>query len=174
MKLRVDIFDIPVYRVSQEEYDKEWQSSEQFKTIENLYCPPENVELNTLKIQAQSEMIKKFGGCWRYNDVIGYIRLYVLGNQIRGEYYCHHKRITKIRRQLFEFKADKLADEVDLDFSEESSNEDIFLQIIKYINSCRKELNKKSKGKRYIYSSLFEKAGKYIDWKLFIRTEQGY
>ena len=32
-------------------------------------------------------MHDQFGGAWKYNEIIGYIRLHFLGNQIRGEYW---------------------------------------------------------------------------------------
>src|ERR1035437_4606616 len=33
-----------------------------------------------------------YGGCWEFNEIIGYIRLHFLGSQVRGEYFAAGKR----------------------------------------------------------------------------------
>ena len=38
------------------------------------------------KIFFEEHLSNYFGGIWEYNEIIGYIKLYSIGNQIRGEY----------------------------------------------------------------------------------------
>ncbi len=159
--------------MSQEEHEKEWKSSHQYHSIKNLCLPSDTLGADAFKAQAQQEMIKNFGDGWLYNDIIGYIRLHVLGTQIRGEYYCHKKKISRKSKRIFERKTHKLADEIYLNFPEENTNEVIFTQIKSYIDSCRKELNKGRSKKKYTDDFLFEQIGKYVDWRRLIHTEQG-
>lgn len=93
------------------------------------------------------------------NEIIGYIRLYFFGNQIRGEYWAvNSKRVVKTRKKILEYKTWKLALEIDLHWEPDSSS--IFLQILKYLERCQKKL----KG-RYIDTCNFKAIGSYVNWK---------
>ncbi len=112
------------------------------------------------KVMNQESLIRRYGGMWKYNEIIGYISLYVLGTQIRGEYYAvDSRRVVKTRKKIFKLKSLKLADEVEIPLSQTS--EAIYNAVFSYINKCRKELP----SKFFIDTSTFESMGKYIDWK---------
>ena len=99
------IFDIPVYRLTEDEYYSKlkdyvgdkiylgWPDS----IIQEFYKRnPDN------KIHVTDSLTKAYGGPWTYNEIIGFIRLHFLGSQIRGEYYeVDSKRITKTRKKQF-------------------------------------------------------------------------
>lgn len=110
-----------------------------------------------LRKQNECSLAQQFG-IWEYNHIIGYIKLHLLGTQIRGEYYSTRKP----KKKLFEYRTHKLACELEL--STDMNNDEILKCILSYIDSCRKELNKKG-SKKYIDSSLFEKLGCHVDWK---------
>lgn len=165
---RIFFFDLPVYRVTEKEYEKEWGNSPQNKTLKNLYSLSKE-----LKIEAESAMRIEFGGPWKYNNIIGYMSLYIHGSQIRGEYYSSNKkRILRKGRGTIVYKAHKLAIEVDLDICSKD-NSVIFKQIKSYIKSCIVDINKYRKKKRSVDTTNFDKVGKYIDWIKFIECEQG-
>ena len=47
---------------------------------------------------------KSYGGPWIFNEIVGYIRLHFMGNQVRGEYFAvQRKRIVRTRRKQLEF-----------------------------------------------------------------------
>lgn len=100
-----------------------------------------------------------YGGPWRYNEIIGYIRLHFLGSQIRGEYFGPEvKRITKTRKRVLWRKTHKLAPEVSLPSN--PSNREIFDGILRYIQSCEQEL-----PKRFVDASQLKTLAPFVNWK---------
>lgn len=103
-------------------------------------------------------VVKSYGGAWRFNEIIGYIRLHFLGTQVRGEYYSvRRKRIRKTRRKQFEYLTCKLAPE--REFIDSSSSDAIYSTVLGYIDDCRKELEG-----RHVDSSGLETIGPHVNW----------
>jgi hypothetical protein len=157
-------FDLPVYRIKEDAYVEQQQ-----EYIEKAVFPPDSPDLEALKLLEKndpdintayrSHAFKSYGGIWRYNEIIGYIRLYFLGDQIRGEYYAvNKKRIMRSRTKQLEHKTWKLAPELDIE--DDSSSEKVLESIEKYIEDCMEEL-----PRRYIDTSGFDAIAKYTDWK---------
>lgn len=112
----------------------------------------------------RGHLARKYGGGWLYNEVVGYIRLFVLDSQVRGEYFgTSQKRTRRTRHKVFELKSLKLVPERDI--PDVTSSVAIFKTVLEYLADCRKELKPK-----YIDSSLLEELGPHIDWKEFIRS----
>ena len=157
-------YDIAVYRLEEEKYYrelKEYKNAHLFGSNENeIKLKKEFYEkYPEQKNNFEEYLFKKFGGQWEFNEVVAYIKLYTVGNQIRGEYFqIDKKRIYKTRDKTFEWKSDKLVPE--LSFYKNQTNEEIFMNICKYLNNCEKELKN-----RYLDLDNFLKVGKYIDWK---------
>jgi hypothetical protein len=107
---------------------------------------------------------KVYGGCWRYNEIVGYIRLHFLGSQVRGEYFgvaC--KRMVRTRRRVLQYKGWKLAPEVEVQFP--VSNKKILAAIRQYLQDCGNEL-----PGRYIDTEMFEAVAGHINWKALFLT----
>jgi hypothetical protein len=166
----VFFFDIPVYRLSKDEY-----YSQRNKYIEQeMYSgPPEAInkkrELHKRypyhKLSYEECLVNNYGGQWDYNEIIGFIRLHFVGNQIRGEYYSvSAKIITKTRKKQFEFKAWNLVNEIDIPI--DSNNFIIFKIICDCLENCGKKLKK-----RYIDTSLFKVIGPHVDWVALMNTK---
>ena len=69
----------------------------------------------TQKNAAEDRLRQSYGGAWEYNEIIGYIRLYFFGTQVRGEYWgVNSKRVVRTRKKTLEYKTWKLAPEIDL------------------------------------------------------------
>lgn len=165
---RKDFFDIPVYRLSEEENEQEWINSGENKTLQDEFYKkyPE-------KESRDRELLRAgFGGEWRYNEIIGYIRLYIYGTQIRGEYYVNKaKKQRRSRKKQFKFSTHKLASGES--FSLKNKNNEIYKIILLYLDECEKELNKARKSKkRYIDTSIFKRIGPYINWEMFFRDNE--
>ena len=108
-------------------------------------------------------LARKDGGDWLYNEIVGYIRVFILGSQVRGEYFgISQKHICRTRHKIFELKYLKLVPERDI--SDVTSSAAIFKIALEYLADCRKELRS-----RHIDSSLFEEIGPHIDLKGFIQ-----
>ena len=156
--------DVPVYRLSRERYYKDMQnyikkhmysgSPNHIKMMEGFHRKEP-----TQKLALENRLRKSYGGAWEYNEIIGYIRLYFFGNQIRGEYCAvNSKLVVRTRKKILEHKTWKLASEIDLHWEPDSSS--IFLQILKYLERCQKELKD-----RYIDTHNFKAIGSYVNWK---------
>lgn len=107
--------------------------------------------------------LKKYGG-WRYTQAIGWIRLFVLGRQMRGEYwFVNAKRIDReMNKRKFEYcgKAFELSF-----FPGEDMSIEIFQQTLNAINRLGTE--KPFKG-RYIDLEAFENIGKHVNWRTIL------
>ena len=100
-------------------------------------------------------------GSWEYNEIVGYIKLHFLGDQIMGEYYSSiFKMAVRSRVKVFNYKTYKLASEI---LIIDKNNENIYEVINEYIDSCKLLLTG-----RYIDDRLFRKIGPYINWKEII------
>lgn len=156
-------FDVPVYRLPEERYYRERD-----KYIESAIYPEgspfneatqakESADPNR-NIAFRDHLQRTYGGCWRFNEIIGYIRLHFHGSQVRGEYYgVRKKRVVRTRTKALEYQTWKLAPEIDVPYPH--TNDGIFETVREYLKACRKEL----RG-RHVDTELFELVGKHIDW----------
>lgn len=156
-------YDVPVYRLPREQY---YNARDDF--VENALCPADTPQSELVRGMAirdpnrfaawRSHLEQSYGGCWEFNEIIGYIRLHFLGTQVRGEYFgLSKKRIVRTRKKLFEHKSWKLAPEVSI--RAPKGNEEIIAAVHEYIEDCRREL-----PRRYIDASILEAVAPYIDW----------
>ncbi|WP_292996588.1 hypothetical protein [Nitrosomonas sp.] len=105
---------------------------------------------------------REFGGPWKYNEIIGYLRLYLFGNQIRIEYWqVQVKRIVKSRKKLFGCTSAKVIDEVAV--KDLNKNNEIKLAIEAAIKSCEIKFKK-----RHLDLHHFNLIKDYVDWVNFI------
>lgn len=164
-------YDVPVYRLSRKRYYKDMDkyikkhmysgSPNHIKMMEDFHRKEP-----TQKLALEDKLRKSYGGAWKYNEIIGYIRLYFFGTQIRGEYWAvNSKRVVRTRKKILEYKTWKLASEINLHWEPDSSS--IFLQILKYLERCQKKLKSK-----YIDIRNFKAIGYYVDWKLMFEESK--
>jgi hypothetical protein len=157
-------FDIPVYRLPEKRY-----YAERERFVDDILYP-ENSRTADLMRQyhakdpgarsaAKDDSQRAYGGCWRFNEVIGQIRLHFLGTQIRGEYYAvNRERIVRTRNKTLEFRTYKLAPEVDIESP--ITDASVLDAIEQYPDACRKEL-----PGRVIDTELFLRVAKHVRWK---------
>ncbi len=164
-------FDLPVYRLNEDDYHKQREAY-----IEEKIFHPETTSNKTLRSHYQQRpesllsfrnyLEKKYGGCWRFNEIIGYIRLHFLGSQVRGVYFSSsHQRITRTRKKTIEFKTLKLAPEVEI--SQPYGSDEVLLAIKIYIEDCKKAV-----PNRIIDTSLFDVISKHVDWSALLQNSR--
>ncbi|OGR26867.1 MAG: hypothetical protein A2139_03210 [Desulfobacca sp. RBG_16_60_12] len=157
-------FDVPVYRVPEEKYYREMN-----EYIERNMFPGPAEHNDSMRVFYSREpeqevshrehLREQFGGAWNYNEIIGYIRLHFLGNQIRGEYWgVKAKRQVRTRKKIFKYMTWKIAPEINI--PNKADNEEIFKLILDYLTRCSKEL----RG-RHIDTTILKSIGQYVDWK---------
>lgn len=170
MVAKVYFLDVPVYRLDEEAYYRQMN-----EYIDNGSYPglPEDNEAVRRMFRAhpgkeefhRQHLRERFGGSWRYNEIIGYLRLHFLGAQIRGEWWrVASKRIVKTRRKMIEYQTWNLAPEIEVE--DEATNEDIYALIRQYIADCSKLL-----GKKYIDDSMLTNIGLHVDWRQVMRRD---
>jgi hypothetical protein len=150
------IFDVPVYRLSQPEYE-----AKQEQYVRQNLAEGEPYPDSKGKLWWQTRFAENYGGFWQFNEIIGFIRLFFYGTQIRGEYWrVNAKRLVRTRNKTFVFR------ELNVTFGEQipprSSNKRIFNLILKYLK--RAESDCFFRG-QFIDTSILEYIGPYVDWK---------
>ncbi len=164
----VYFYDLPVYRLPRKAYYAEREDYVE-KGLAGFGSPGDSQATarnqaradNSLRVREHRE--REFGGCWEYNEIIGYIRLHFMFSQVRGEYYAVDKsRVVRTRAKTFENKLYKLAPPVEI--SAPFGNPEILTAIRSYISSCRRILRR-----RHIDSTLFEATAPYLHWDAFYR-----
>ena len=148
-------FEIPIYRITKLNFSQEMDS-----TLEKHYrnYPGDRIGEHFQNYKNVINRNHKYP--WKYNEIIGYLNLYIYGSQLRIDYWLvSNQRINKgIRKKKFyyNFKA----------FEATISKNMISIEIFEWILNQLKILqNDRRFKKRYFDIAAFEVVGKYIDWK---------
>ncbi|MEM0907031.1 MAG: hypothetical protein AAGJ94_06685 [Pseudomonadota bacterium] len=158
----VYFFDLPVYRLNRHRYFAQLDHMLQRQYTSTRYGPSEE-----MKQWYKEHQFDRFG-CWQYNEIVAYIRLHFVGNQIRGEYFSAEKKRSRLSRsKLFVFRDWKLAPEISLGEYSCLDNASIWAKIQEYIERCREEL---AKG-RVIDDEMLHRLGPNINWKALVGGE---
>ncbi|MBD1388317.1 hypothetical protein IC617_02655 [Neiella sp. HB171785] len=147
---------IPVYRLPEDKY-----YSEMNKDFEKLVSSTwdEDFRKNNPDLVENWKRSHRssYGGDWEFNEIIGHIKLFFMGSQVRGEYWSTKpRRKVKTRKKEFEFKAHKLAAESEI---WDKTNSGILSAIEEYLSRCERELKN-----RHIDLREFEALKAHIDW----------
>ncbi len=144
------LFEIPVYRISEEQYYKK----------QNSYIEQSNQD-KEYPID-KSYLSSKYGGDWRYNEIIGYLRFYKYGaNQIRCEYWeTEAKRKVRTRKKQFIMVSDSYCREP---FAQSASNAELANVMKSAVEHCQIRLKP-----RVLDRSLFDATVDLIDWQTFL------
>lgn len=144
-----NLFEIPVYRVTEADYNSKMSAYigkittiVQFPAVEKYFR-------------------KNYGGDWRFNEVVGFLRFYQYGgNRIRCEYWeTDSKRKVLTRKKQFIKVSDSYCNEL---FSKSVSNPELIQTMNSAIEHCEKRLKNK---KRFLDKELFDNTVNFIDWK---------
>lgn len=161
--------DLPVYRLPEERYYAERDTFID-QIIFRSGLPDEAILRQrerrdaTVNDGIRDHLQRTYGGCWRFNEVIGQIRLHFLGTQVRGEYFAVGKqRIVRTRTKTLEYRTWKLAPEIDI--AAPYGNSEVLGAIRQYIADCQKQL-----PKRFIDTSMFEALAPHVDWAAVFRA----
>lgn len=159
-----NIMDLPVYRLPEDRYYADRNAYvDEVMTKHPLPTTPRNPStasnLTSSDAAMRDHLFESYGGAWNYNEIIGYLRLHFLGNQIRAEYWkVDRKRIVRTRRKVFTFWHWKLVPEDDVPMS--GTSEEIYQAVLAHVEACKREL----RG-RFVDTSTLAALGPYIDWR---------
>ena len=164
MALRPVFFELPVYRVPRNRY-----YADRDRAIEKQIFGkhPKEIEANKAhyaeypdsEARFRNTLEENYGGPWEFNDVVGYVRLYFLGSQIRGELWMvDATRIARRSRKPIRPYHWKVVPEIEI--PRNSTNGEIFAIVSDYVAEAKKELHP-----RFLDTSTFEITGRHIDWR---------
>jgi hypothetical protein len=139
-----ELFELPVYRLNEGSY------YEKFNEYKNKQQPNMSDEYQ----------LRSFGGAWKYNEIIGFLRFYISGNtQIRCV-YTETDAIKKVktRKKVFKEKSHSFCTQ---SINIKASNQEIMNVIEQSIQHCIINL---PKG-RFIDRSLFDQTFKHTNWQ---------
>ncbi len=136
--------DLPVYRLAEDQYYQDRKAH-----LDQTLFPPGSPYSEQRRADEKENpgslagirgyFEKSYGGRWRYNEIVGYIRLHFLGSQVRGEYYrVNRRRIVRTRTKQLECRTWKLAPEVEV--PPDATYAEIFAAVVQYIDDCRAEV----------------------------------
>ena len=158
MMIQRYIYDIAIYWQQQEEFNANYHEAlakflDKSKKFTDFPLSVQLVHLLT------DRFWKRYVAPWNFNQVVGWIRLYVPGSQVCGElWFTNAKRFGRnlVRKQFSLHR--KL---FDLDVRSSQSSDDIFFGLLSELRSINKI------GNRRIYLELepFETLGPFIDWR---------
>ncbi|WP_321346261.1 hypothetical protein [Halopseudomonas oceani] len=149
-------FLLPVYRLGEEKYYSAMEADFE-KQCSAVWTDDFRQSNPDLVTGWQSSHRDSYGGAWEFNEIMGYIKLYFMGTQVRGEYWgTIPKRKVRTRKKQFEYKTHKLAAEKEI---REETNDGILKAVSEYIADCQREL----KG-RHIDLREFNALKDCLDW----------
>lgn len=157
MSFHINLFDLYVYRISEEKYNKQRDAFIKSRMTDLEFYR----EFPECEMQQRVYYLKAFGGMWNYNNIVGFIQLYFYGNQIRGQYVRNDKErnVRNGKKHFIYDDSHKMVPEMWIECS--SSNEEILNIIKKYASSCKSELPKGY----YIDMSPLLNIGPHIDFR---------
>jgi hypothetical protein len=149
--------DLPVYRLTQDAYHEE-RDAYLDKHVQSIF-PGQLSSKQAKRLRENLEgHLYDVNGPWRFNEIVGYVRLHFVSGQVRGEYFgVNKKRLVLTRKKTLVWNTFKLAPEIDIPRDADSAG--ILQTIIEYVDACRKEL-----PRRFIDDEWLRTVGPYVDW----------
>jgi hypothetical protein len=88
------LFEIPIYRCAVEKHTQELDAAKAsfLKPVFGQHAP-ESRQAN------EAYFDREHWYSWRYNEIVGWIEIFILGTQVRGELWLIKQRVTKSVRQ---------------------------------------------------------------------------
>lgn len=161
--------DLPVYRLPEAPYSV-WFNRQVMhlvaRTFLGVACPTPQCVKSTKQI-IERQCNEKYG-LWRFNEIVGHIRLHFVEGQISGEYYSSTKRaLARSRSKVFTYRTDKLPPAQDIPAG--ATNSQILEAVKQYVADCRKELP----PKLYFDGEWLDRVGPMVDWNSMLQSSFG-
>ena len=149
-------FEIPVYRCTEDNYHDELEK-EKLNLFEecgrSLDDPPNSIK----SLLAYYD--KNIWEPWYYNQVIGWLKLFVLDNQIRCDYYklSNKRLLRKMKHKKFLYHGSYLL----MEKHREHTSIGFFNELLNSLQDLAKE---KQFKKRFMDLGAFARIAPHVDW----------
>jgi len=147
-------FEIPIYRCDNIKYSQEREIRY------NKYFDQNGGKISDLELNDLFQRL--FWQPWDYNEIVGWMRLFVLGDQIRGEYYFVTSKVRiALRKKRFEYYGKAFEESI----YDDLTNHEIYNLILENLEEEKKVKPLKN---RYLDLRAFDSIAKFVDWKALI------
>lgn len=154
-------FEIPIYRISHEAFDQKyrldleryWNSFNQASGLSRSEVSEE------FRMSTEQHFWEIYGGPWRFNQAVGWLRLFARGSQVRGELWMSAAKHLN-RRALREFRL--LGKVFELQCWPEQESNEIHSEITAELAKFGKEFRG---GKLILDFECFDTMAAYVDWR---------
>ncbi len=151
--------DLPIYRLSLDQHTAELKA-EKKKTLAPLRKHKKSAPESYAHADAWFDRYSWYP--WRYNEIIGWLRLYALGTQIRGELWgVKAKRITRKMRKKFFY----VGKAFEVSFRNDDSDARIAREVAKKLKEFSRE---SSMRKRTLDLECFHTVAPALYWRLLL------
>lgn len=152
--------EIPIYRCTHEAHG----------VARNLrlerYCGSAGSVSAEARKRLEEHVSEHFLSCWEYNEAIGWLRVFWLDHQLRGEYHlAREKRLYLGGRRTYEACGKAFEAWV----HDDATSADIFTMLRKHIAQFAREWP--LSGRRPIDTRALERIGPHVDWRSFMEYE---
>lgn len=156
-------FEIAIYRCRVETHTHEQERAKQ-KYMEFFEASRESAPSSYER--ASSWFDSEHWYPWQYNEVIGWLRLYTLGSQIRGELWMAKakRHVAGGRRRFF-----YMGKAFELHTFPSQTDGEIQAEVMQELEQFSKEPSRRS---RYLDLECFEVAAPAINWRKLVGFEQ--
>lgn len=146
-------FEIPIYRCSLSSHSTYMIKEEQ------KFAPNENKEkFPSSYNSAYNHFHKELWYAWKYNEIVGYLNLYIMGSQLRGDvWFINNQRINK---GIIKKKFRLLGKSFEKQIPRSKSSSEIFEFIIDTLTSH----NKLDYKKYHFDLKTIRVIGQFVDW----------
>jgi hypothetical protein len=162
------LFEIPIYRTTKEQFYLEVKKYIEKRFLDLDDFSKDFYNKNPIEKENWDQGVRQeYGSVWEYNDIIGYLKLFFYGSQIRSEYwFVKAKRIVKTNKKNFDCHSFSTGPAITIVYEKDSVG--IYQKICELIDYYRKKLKI-----RFIDTSIFDTVGPYIDWEsLYNKTKK--
>lgn len=151
-----NIFEVPIYRCSLDEHTK-FIDREREQYMAYIGADPVKTP------ESHASAIRAFEAerwySWRYNEVVGWVRVYALGSQVRGElWFVSAKRLLPRGQNRFVYQGKAFELHPDLTLSDEA----IASEVIDEFRALQRE---RAFHRRYIDFECLARVAPFVRWR---------
>ena len=156
------VFDIPIYRCTQEKYYQQLEAETEKQTdqcceaqgLARALCP------STVE-GIQQHTFDRFGGLWAFNQVIGWLRLFVEGRGIGGHLWMAKGRQFRRRMPGKTFRLTTPSNVLATYLPPNCTSAEVYKHVLSHIEDFAK---RDSFRRRFVDLSVFSRIGPHVDW----------
>ena len=160
------IFDIPIYRCTKEQYDAETEKKVESHIAEcyegqGFARPTEGTDLVLLN-QRMGRYADSLGGPWYFNQVVGWLRLFLQGYNVAGNLWMADAKRLSRRMPNKTIYCMSPSNCLATGITHPSSSAEIYRQVL---DALKQFATKGDMKRRYLDVSVLERLGPFVNWQ---------